>query len=236
MVVVARGQLGRGRPRKGFYGSYKKKPKTAKAIAVKALKLAIKNQPERKYLDVTMNHDGSSNIITWDGIGTALPGFITQGIQDNAQRVGDQISLISLTARGHIQMQDIQDSVLLMVVWDPDNVLSSLNQMNSTAGTGYAPLGYKPWDYRQNFKVLYEKRYNLNMADSGVSTTNGASVRYPIDFHIPLSGKKTQYLAAGTTVNAGQLSVVLFGSQNGGAMAINYPYARLSYRLVYQDA
>lgn len=205
--------------RKRRYPRKKRSTVAYKANVAYRMAKKLNSQVEQKYF-----LSQSASAIPSTGSITRL-NQVPQGDQD-IHRNGDNLRMKGLTIRGHVKINGAATYTQLraIVFFDPQVKVDTTvdNLLNTTyTGTGQACLAPKDHDKRFWSKVLWDRTFTLNQAD-----------KTAISFkkYIPVN-KHTQFEAGGTTINAGQLSLLLISNE-----ATNTPTFSYISQLSYTDA
>lgn len=187
-------------------------------MAYKALKLARKlaNAVNTEYHAIDANSTAGS-VDYNGGLSSFLTG-ITQGVGDS-NRVGDSIKVQNLVFR-YIGVRNTADSILrVMVIWDPQNKLAAVSDVLASTGSALSVISPKNYDKRFQSNVLYDRTMTLTSADHPYVLED---ITIPIDQH-------TQYNAASTTINTGDLKLLVISN----VVTTNLPtltyYARITF-------
>jgi len=202
---------------------------SAKRVAYKALRIAKRMTPETKYVDITI-----ASTPNWNGSTFDLLSTITQGIGDFTTRVGDKISLKSLTARLTVDgdFNNVPSQIIRIIILkykqptaltlNPSNVLTP-----ALLGTINAVNAPKTYDQRFLTKILFDKTYTVR--EQTVCELNSK-------FRFSLKGIYPQWQNAGSG-SANQLTdglwCLVVSDQNP---ANPLPDVNIVYRLTYTDA
>jgi len=100
-------------------------------------------------------------------------------------------------------------------------------------GTVSAPLSPHVWDYRMNYKILYDRTFNVSTGwvttATGRGIENGAIREFSINLN--LHSSKSQFVAGGSTVSDGGIYMMVVSDQ------LNNPPVMLgTLRYIYTDA
>lgn len=161
-----------------------------------------------------------------DYISGSTPGYngslttlnsIPQGDTDGT-RDGDSLKMQKLKLKMNVSNTRLA-CARIMVIFDPQNKCTNVDDILTQVGTIYAPISQKNYDKRFNCKVLYDKRITI-----GPYNQNKC-----FEKHLRIM-KHTQYEAGGTVINSGALKLLLIGD----AVA-NFTTFRIYSRLTFTD-
>lgn len=211
------------RTKRRFYRKGKKRGKIYGAAAaqlwkdVHKLKSMLNVEYKENYASLT------STSVDFAGAITTL-NQISQGDADGT-RDGDSLKMINLSIRGYTRINGISGDVLsrIIIFLDPQNVITSPNEVLATVGSTLAPLSPKSYDNRFRTKILYDKVFKLD--------PNYSPQQY-FKFALAIN-KHTQFNAGTTTITSNALKVLLISDVDSAAS----PKAKTSftYRLTYVD-
>jgi hypothetical protein len=127
---------------------------------------------------------------------------ISQGVTD-ITRVGDSLKVRRLTMNYNYSMNSAgvaEQSVWVAIIRANDEIMTAA-QLNTLDANSYAYLGDLPWDYKGQYRVLWEKRH---IADAEHQTFLGR-VDLSLDDH-------AQYNAGGNTLNSGSIFMAMWSN------------------------
>lgn len=194
------------------------KASTKGGLAYRAFRMAKKLSnainTEYKAYDVT----SVAGSVDYNGGVSSLAALISQGTTDN-QRIGDSLKLQNLTLR-YIGVRNTADSILrVMVIFDPQNKISAVTDVLAATGSAISVVSPKNYDKRFYSNVLYDRTMTLTSADHPYVIED---IVIPVDKHV-------QYSGGTTTVNTGDLKLLVISN----VVTTNLPtltyYARLTY-------
>lgn len=189
---------------------------TPGGVAFKALKLARRVadavNTEYKYIDSTLSANAFDNAGTM-----SIQNAIAQGLSDS-QRVGDSAKIQNVSWRYYVQNVTGKTMARVMLLWDPQNRVTAVNQILETTGSVLAPISPKLYDTRFQTKVLYDRIHNLY----DDKPQDYVDIQIPINLH-------TQFLAASTTITTGALRLVLISNQLIAAAPTLNSYMRVTF-------
>lgn len=190
------------------------KGSTMNWLLKKTKQLADAVNIEYKHVDIT-NIAGS---VDYNGGLSSLVTSITQGVSDN-NRIGDSMKLQNLVLR-FIGVRNTADSILrVMVIFDPMNKLAAVTDVLQITGSALAVISPKNYDKRFQSRVLYDRTMTLTTADHPYVLED---VTIQIDQH-------TQFNSGTTTINTGDLKLLVISN----VVTTNLPtftyFARVSY-------
>lgn len=191
--------------------AYTTKGSTANWMLKKVKHLADIVNAEYKYFDTaaalsTIDYTGS--------LASQIP--IPQGTTD-VTRIGDSVKIQTMTFRFFLQRNGADSIVRVIVLWDPQNKISSTADVLQNVGTSAAPLQPKNYDKRFQCSFLMDKSFAIS--------SNNSIIKYQTT--IPIN-KHTQYNGGTTTINTGDLKVFLISNNSTNLPLITY-FARVSY-------
>lgn len=203
--------------------TFKKRRNTDHKKIMKIQKTLRVIKPEMKYMDVS-----SSGTVTLSSTTVDLTALISQGLLDNANRVGDKIRLCSYELR-YVVFSDNTSTfrytnVRVMVVVGNNENSTALNMANVLQSTGAALSYLSPYnhDTRTKFIKKYDK---TNLLNSG--TTGGWQTTKLNRVSQKLSNF-TQYVSGSTTVSNHGLYLMFISDTTSTPPTIAY-YLRLNY-------
>lgn len=191
------------------------------------VKKQIKKAGETKYADVeeafTMSNSGV-------GINPqVLTGGITQGITDNATRIGDKIKPVFLHMHGQFYCGTSSEPWRLLIVQgkNENDTTPPLTQILAYTNSVARELMNSPYNFDKmhTFKVLCDRRFKAIQQISG-NTTEG----HP--FSVKISGKKmanVNYIGATTRVASGGIYTYAF-SDSASNPPVLYGITRITYK------
>lgn len=153
---------------------------------------------------------------------------VTQGDNDT-ERIGDKITMKRLELKGAF-FQGASTSTLarLMIIYDTNNTITAGTQIFN-ASDQTAVFSPKVWDYRSNYKILFDRTLSIR----GWQTSSGdLSIARQISFNLKLN-KLTRFLATSTTINHGALKLVYVSNVPD---ASTKPSLVAYIRLIYTDS
>lgn len=193
----------------------------------------LESEDETKILYNT-TYAGNGLQVTTAGSVTLINGLGTGS--NNANRVGNKISITGFRIMGQFLVGDLTNSMMGAVVWDvtPSGALPAISTMFETSlfTNNSAAFVPKDWDNRKRFRILSRK----NVVGTGPSATPGGpgTVKFSMvrKFKKPLT---TIYQGTGATiasiVSGGLYVVFVTDSQ----IAVN-PSVCCAITLFYKDA
>lgn len=189
--------------------------KADEALRIAKLATKIASSKEIKVFGTYANY----NSFTENGQLVRL-NAISQGVGDN-QRVGDRIMMKTLGVKMSVLNSD-SAYIRVIILYAPEAKITAASDVVEGVATVFAPFTFKPYDKRKWSRILWDKTYALDdPATSGLM--------YNEEFNLPIN-RPTQFDAATTTINAGDL-FVLFVSNS----AVAEQTLVFSYRLYYTD-
>lgn len=214
---------------------YRKKGKSVKQVAYKALALAKKNIPELKYAQSTTR---ISSTVDYTGSMFLPYRYITQASGDINNRIGDRIRAKNLSVRMSFYFPATLTNTVYRVVAfvykkNTDQLTTASNTilnfyMDSLYhSTSQAPLFTRDWDNRYSFKTLYDRTFYHN------KETNTLPANKPLNLNIkiPSSVANVQYQAGGTVPVQNELIVLVINDKSVADMFVDW-----NFRLTYTDA
>lgn len=140
-----------------------------------------------------------------------------QGLDDE-QRVGDSIKVQKVDIRCHFNHTS-NCVVRLIVFWDQCNTINSTSEFLEYSGSALAVDSFKDNDNRFLTKVLYDRVFNINTAQT---------LQYVVRKTIHI-GKHTQFDEDTTTINTGALKLIFVSDQAPTTNVGSVGYARVYY-------
>lgn len=231
----------RKRSRRSFRRRYTRRrtPRKTSRIARKALRIArrLASNIEVKHIDNTHNNV----LIGKNIVDTRYEPFqmITVGANDNAQRIGDRISANTLyhkftfhiSNNGTVGENPPQWTTVRYYVamiprpTDPSDAgVDLIRFFENNNVDRVAPLGWKQWDYKNTFRLLYSKVYTID-------TFHPTKTFY---HRIPLK-KKVQYVENTNNVLKWMLVFGFIGSWAATEVGISNCRVSHTYRVTYTD-
>lgn len=192
-----------------------------KPIVRKVVRRELYRQAETKFIEASINGNNS----TYSGRDEDITVNVATGTTDST-RIGDEITLVGFHLRMALYSSSsssaLANVVRVVVVQDFENT-SSINLCFPEYGNIIAPMGFPTYDYRKEFKVLFDKKLIV----SGLGNGQAAHV---IDKWVPLHGIKTQYTAGTTAVTQNAIHMyIITDEQTYG------PVMYCKYRLYFKD-
>ncbi len=137
---------------------------------------------------------------TTTGTITDLLSGIAQGVTD-ITRVGDSIKVLRLTMHYNFQMNATAagTQVVWVAIIRANDEIMTAAQLNTLDGNAYAYLGDYPWDYKDQFRVLWQRRIEVDPEHQAVI----GNVNLRLNDH-------AQYNAGGNTLNSGSIFMALW--------------------------
>lgn len=185
-------------------------------VAYKALGLA------RKLADaVNTEYKNVAQIVTtaapdWNGIVTIL-NETPQG-DDGYQHIGDSIKCQHLRIPGYIQRNTIDGLVRIMLIWDDQNIITSLSDLLQVTGSLQVVNSVKNYQNRFACSVMYDHTFSVT-ADSPIK-------RFKIDMPI---NKHTNYNVGSNVVRTGALKLFYMSTDASGNQPLVNFYSNLTY-------
>lgn len=237
------------RKKTGFRSKRKtfKKGPTVKSVNRKVKK--IQDMIELKYFDTDISF---ATVDDNDGYGTYLNG-IAQNVGVSA-RIGNEITTTSLQIRGQIRTTNtspLPQSVRVLILWDKaangyplgppaliglsggDTILNTTIITDPTL----APYTYETQD---RFRILYDKRFSLNLLVAETYTAAGVLTYAPVQIQFKKKIKLNRRVKYdGTTGGSFDLvtnALWLYFISNNPAFANDGPTCTAGVRLYYKDA
>lgn len=210
-------------PKKYRRRRYKKKSKSAYAIAKRALKKAtmVSKAQELKHYD--LNFLGPFNL-DWFGTVISLNVGIPQGLLDT-NRIGDSIYCLGVRIKYILDINTSDRAMCrFILIWDKEDSIATADDMLSA--TGSANVINSPFivDDRHRYIVLKDKVVKMNNGDHRIRQITMSKKL----------NKKTQYEASTTDVTKGRLKLFLFS--NIDATDASRPFIQGWSRLWYKDS
>lgn len=147
---------------------------------------------------------------------------ISQGDSDTT-RDGDSLTISSLELRGFFVAGDAYNVCRVMLVqWFPtDGVAPTISQILVNTGNLYASISVKAHDYRQQFKVLYDKILVVN-------TYNPTKMFYK---KVYPKRRKIQYVA-GTNTGNNKIYIIMISDSS----AVSHPSVYYDNKILFKDS
>lgn len=175
----------------------------AKALSI-ARRVATLVNAESKY------YEYSSTGLAPDYNGTILelckPG---QGVT-SSQREGDSIKLKNLTFRGQIVIGNTNELVRIIVFKDKENTIASGAAILQGTGTTLAVLGNKNQDSKFDSKVLFDRTYTMDTANTPMIKFN---INLKLDFH-------TNFEAGTQTASQNALKMLIINQSSASGLLV----------------
>lgn len=154
---------------------------------------------------------------------------IPQGDTD-VTRDGSSVKLQHLKVIGNIQnSKGIDTSCRVIIYWDEANTITSVYGAADGFFLSAVLPGYdfKNWNTRFKTSVLYDKTFELSVANSSASVGSGVRKHLEIDLNI---GKHTQFLDATGEISSGALKLLIVSNATTSGPVFSY-----NQRLTYTD-
>jgi hypothetical protein len=144
---------------------------------------------------------GANITPTTTGTITDFLSGISQGVTD-ITRVGDSLKVLRLTMNYNFSMNaaGTEQAVWVSIIRANDEIMTAA-QLNTLDGNSYAYLGDFPWDYKDQYRVLWQKRH---ICDAEHQTILG-KVDLKLNDH-------AQYNAGGNTLNSGSIFMAIWSN------------------------
>lgn len=200
----------------------RKRAKSTKAVAYKALKLArsVRQSIETKYLDDPFTFAN----VDWNGTLSTSINAPAQGITDS-QRVGDSIKCTSLHLRLRVSRSGANTAgVRVLVIWDKYNTVTNTAQVLQNTGTQFSAISPMFHDGRGEFTLLMDK-YIPVTADYKTYAYFQRRIRL---------NKNTQFEGGGLIISKGRLLVMAISDVSN--LDPNIPDINFYTRVYYQDS
>lgn len=196
---------------------------SASAKATRALQLIrkFKREEEKKFIETTLNFTTLAD-------GTAQYDILNPVAQGNTNitRIGNKITLDSLTFNGYVSCGDTEThgANIRVIISYHNTYLASTTYSNVLQNQVAHSLYTRAEDKAGHYKILYDKVFN-------VAVNNGVQQRY-MKFTIPLNGLKVRYDGAGGTdadISNGAIQLTVISELND-INAICKGYVRIRFR------
>ncbi len=172
-----------------------------------------------EYKEVSVGYTGSSNTIDYNGTLLLATSNVSQGNTDST-RNGDSIKLQRLRGLWAFFRSGADAIVRVIVTVEGSPGINANSNVCEAAGSSNAPLSMPSWDYRHNFRVVYDKCITL--------TTQEPEKVLDMDLKFD---HDVQYIAGGTNVAQGQVTVWFFSD----LVTSNLPFVRATAQLSWLD-
>jgi len=201
---------------------YRSKKKGAYALAKKALKISrgLKRQVEYKHV----TYDISSGGISWIGTYTQNVNATIQD-QNDTSRIGDKIFCNTIRLNFKVVKGAVDANFRIIAFWDKQNTLFVPNDLIQQSGTVLAPLGDYNTDNRNEWILLFDKRFNLTDVGQSVRTSYNK-----IRLH-----KQTTYDNGTSSINTGRLALFYISDVPSGSPVADFPIVDGYSRMFYSD-
>lgn len=145
---------------------------------------------------------GASVQPTTTGTITDFLSAISQGTADN-QRIGDSLKVLRLKLNYMVEMNST--AAATQVIWvaiirASDEIMTAA-QLNTLDGNAYAYLGELSWDYKAQYRILWERRIEVDPEHQA----HVGRVDLKLNDH-------AQYNAAGSTLNSGSIFMAMWSN------------------------
>jgi hypothetical protein len=127
---------------------------------------------------------------------------ISQGVTD-ITRVGDSLKVLRLTLNYNFSMNSAgaaEQSIWVAIIRANDEIMTAA-QLNTLDANSYAYLGDLPWDYKDQYRVLWQKRH--------LCDPEHQSVLGQVDLKL---NDHAQYNAGGNTLNSGSIFMAIWSN------------------------
>jgi len=156
---------------------------------------------------------------------TAIP----QGM-DQGSRIADQIRILGFKINWQVYCADTTN-VLRTIFWtykpNSANFAPSGNVVMNygSSGVSVQPDSQLNWQNRKDYKIHYDKEYNLSLNANPMEITQ-------MRVNIPEKYQKVDFISSGATTGLGHLCLTTVSD----SAAASHPYITGTIRLFYQDA
>jgi hypothetical protein len=172
-----------------------------------------------EYKEVSVGYTGSSNTIDYNGTLLLATSNISQGSTDST-RNGDSIKLQRLKGLWAFFRGGADAIVRMVVTVEAAPGINANSNVCESAGSSNAPLSFPSWDYRHNFRVVFDRTIILTSQDP----------EKVVDLDLKFD-HDVQYIAGGTNVAHGQVTLWFFSD----LVTSNLPYMRSTSQLSWLD-
>jgi hypothetical protein len=145
---------------------------------------------------------GANITPTTTGTITDFLSGISQGVTD-ITRVGDSLKVLRLTMNFMFEMNSTANGtqiVWVAIIRANDEIMTAA-QLNTLDGNAYAYLGDAPWDYKDQYRVLWQKRLEVDPERQAIVKR----VDLKLNDH-------AQYNAGGNTLNSGSIFMAIWSN------------------------
>ena len=145
---------------------------------------------------------GANITPTTTGTITDFLSGIAQGVTD-ITRVGDSLKVLRLTMNYNFQMNSTANGtqVCWVAILRANDEIMTAAQLNTLDGNAYAYLGDYAWDYKDQYRVLWEKRILVDPEHQA----HVGRVNLRLNDH-------AQYNAGGNTLNSGSIFMAIWSN------------------------
>lgn len=187
-------------------------------VAYKAFKIArrVMDVVNTEYHNVTLS--SSAAAVSYSGGYSSLLTTISQGVQ-NYQRIGDSIKIQNITMRCFASRNGADAVVRYILVWDPQNKVTDYSDVMDYKNSPLAIIGPKNYDKRFQTRVLLDKCL--------VVTEGNATIQMQ-DHVIPIN-EHTQFDETTTTINSGDLKLLVISNLTGANLPTFSYVARVTF-------
>lgn len=151
---------------KGRKRQRRKRVKRGGKKLIKIIKSVIARDQELKYYDIIVSADSVNYNGTIYNL-TPIPQSTTS--QTDTSRLGDSVNIVKFTCRWSMTYGDPQQMYrLIFFIWKPNTAIASANPtvaqilQSSVVSTTVAPYAPIVHDYRNQFKIISDRLYNLS--------------------------------------------------------------------------
>jgi len=209
---------------KNKYNKYRKRKKKRENAGQKALRMVYKIKDQ---VNIEVKHADKVALglrPDWTGAIISFNDFITQGVADVNQRVGDSIKMQTLMLNFGLEQPSVGAFTRIIIFIDKENkILVPADLLPAPLAAEY-PFGHKTYDKRFNSVVLYDELFG--------GSTQGAKEFQVRKLALKLN-THAQYLAGGTTIQTGGLK--MFRCSNWDPASDNRSILSYKARLLYTD-
>lgn len=145
---------------------------------------------------------GANITPTTTGTITDFLSGIAQGVTDNT-RVGDSLKVLRLSMNYQVSMNNTAAAtqfVWVAIIRANDEIMTAA-QLNTLDGNAYAYLGDLSWDYKDQYRVLWQRRIEVDPEHQ--SMIGRADLK--LNDH-------AQYNAGGNTLNSGSIFMAMWSN------------------------
>jgi hypothetical protein len=136
----------------------------------------------------------------WDDYG--LPFRIAQGVTD-ITRVGDSLKVLRLSMNYQFSMNSTANGTQfcwVSIIRANDEIMTAA-QLNTLDGNAYAYLGDPAWDYKDQYRILWQKRHVVDPEHQSLIGRADLTLN-----------DHAQYNAGGNTLNSGSIFMAIWSS------------------------